>query len=229
MSRGMERAPVRAVLFDLDGTLLDTAPDMVGAMNALRAEEGLPPIDFATARAQVSHGSNGLMRIGFPHAQGERLEGLRERFLNLYRARLIDETGFFPGGEAMLEHIEGAAMPWGVVTNKPGWLARPLLAGLGLDRRAGCLVSGDTLPVRKPDPAMARYCIDWFSASTPRTLLVGDSAIDAATARNAGIAAWLLPHGYNGGAPLAQAAADRVVADFGALQALLLPEVALSA
>lgn len=196
MSRGMERAPVRAVLFDLDGTLLDTAPDMVGAMNALRAEEGLPPIDFATARAQVSHGSNGLMRIGFPHAQGERLEGLRERFLNLYRARLIDETGFFPGGEAMLEHIEGAAMPWGVVTNKPGWLAGPLLAGLGLDRRAGCLVSGDTLPVRKPHPEPLLYAAGALGVAPAECAYVGDALRDIEAARAAGMRALAASFGY---------------------------------
>jgi len=192
----MERAPVRAVLFDLDGTLLDTAPDMVGAMNALRAEEGLPQIDFATARAQVSHGSNGLMRIGFPQAQGERLEGLRERFLNLYRARLIDETGFFPGGEAMLEHIEGAALPWGVVTNKPGWLAEPLLAALGLDRRMACLVSGDTLPERKPHPRPLLHAAQAIGVEAAACVYVGDALRDVQAARAAGMRPVVASFGY---------------------------------
>lgn len=189
-------APIRAVLFDLDGTLLDTAPDMVGAMNALRAEEDLPPLDFAMARAQVSHGTNGLMRIGFPDAEGAVLERLRDRFLALYRARLFDETDLFPGGDAMLEHIEHAALPWGVVTNKPGWLAGPLLAGLGLDQRVACLVSGDTLPVRKPHPEPLLHAAQAIGVAPPSCVYVGDALRDIEAARAAGMRAVVASFGY---------------------------------
>lgn len=196
MSAGGGRAPVRAVLFDLDGTLLDTAPDMVGAMNTLRAEQGLPPLDFETARAQVSHGSNGLMRVGFPAALGEEFDRLRDRFLALYRERLADETDLFPGGAAMLEHLENASLPWGIVTNKPGWLAEPLLAELGLDRRMACLVSGDTLPVRKPHPQPLLHAAETIGVAPGACAYVGDALRDIEAARAAGMRAVVASFGY---------------------------------
>lgn len=188
--------PIRAVLFDLDGTLLDTAPDMVGAMNALRAEERLPPVEFEAARAQVSHGSNGLMRVGFPDVEGESFERLRERFLALYRARLTDETSLFPGGAEMLERLERAALPWGIVTNKPGWLAEPLLEGLGLAGRMACLVSGDTLPVRKPDPKPLLHAAEAIGVPPAACVYVGDARRDVDAALAAGMRAVVASFGY---------------------------------
>ncbi|MGE0583312.1 MAG: phosphoglycolate phosphatase [Steroidobacteraceae bacterium] len=196
MRSAAERAPIRAVLFDLDGTLLDTAPDMVGAMNTLRSEEGLAPVDFATARAQVSHGSNGLMRVAFPDAQGDTLDRLRDRFLALYRERLAEETDFFPGGAAMLEHLENVALPWGIVTNKPAWLAEPLLAALGLDRRMACLVSGDTLPVRKPHPQPLLHAAEALGVAPGDCIYVGDALRDVEAARAAGMRALVASFGY---------------------------------
>ncbi|MBV6418008.1 MAG: N-acetylmuramic acid 6-phosphate phosphatase [Steroidobacteraceae bacterium] len=196
MSAQRGPASIRAVLFDLDGTLLDTAPDMVGAMNALRAEERLPPVGFETARAQVSHGSNGLMRVGFPDAGGETLERLRERFLALYRARLADETDFFPGGAEVLEYLEQAALPWGVVTNKPGWLAEPLLDALGLATRAACLVSGDTLPVRKPNPQPLLHAAGTIGVAPAACVYVGDARRDVEAALAAGMRAVVASFGY---------------------------------
>lgn len=196
MSASAPRAKVRAVLFDLDGTLLDTAPDMVGAMNALRGEERLPPLDFETARAQVSHGSSGLMRVGFPDAEGEAFERLRDRFLALYRERLAVETGFFPGGAAMLEHLENASLPWGIVTNKPGWLAEPLLIELGLSERMACLVSGDTLPVRKPHPQPLLHAAETIGVAPESCVYVGDALRDVEAARAAGMRAVVASFGY---------------------------------
>ncbi|MCW5574415.1 MAG: phosphoglycolate phosphatase [Steroidobacteraceae bacterium] len=189
-------AAVRAVLFDLDGTLLDTAPDMVGALNTLRAEEGLAPVPFAAARAQVSHGSSGLMRVGFPDAIDAELERLRERFLALYRRRLADETLLFPGGDLVLEHLEAAALPWGVVTNKPGWLAEPLLAALGLDRRMACLVSGDTLPERKPHPRPLLHAAQSIGVEAAACVYVGDALRDVQAARAAGMRPVVASFGY---------------------------------
>ncbi|MBV6423435.1 MAG: N-acetylmuramic acid 6-phosphate phosphatase [Steroidobacteraceae bacterium] len=196
MSARGRGSPVRAVLFDLDGTLLDTAPDMVGAMNALLAEECLPPVRFDTARAQVSHGSNGLMRIAFPGIEGEAFERLRDRFLALYRARLVDETDLFPGGAELLEYLEGAALPWGVVTNKPGWLAEPLLAELGLAARMACLVSGDTLPMRKPSPEPLLHAAGAIGVPPAECVYVGDALRDVEAARAAGMRAVVASFGY---------------------------------
>jgi len=192
----MARAPVGAVLFDLDGTLLDTAPDMVGALDTLRREEGLPPVPFALARAQVSHGSNGLLRLGFPAAAGDELERLRERFLALYNERLAQETDLFPGGEVLLAHLEAAPLPWGVVTNKPGWLAAPLLAQLGLDRRMAVLVSGDTLPERKPHPRPLLHAAESIGIDPLACVYVGDALRDVQAACAAGMRAVVASFGY---------------------------------
>ncbi len=196
MSANGQRERIRAVLFDLDGTLLDTAPDMIGAMNALRAAECLPPLDYEAARAQVSHGSNGLMRIAFPDTEGEEFERLRDRFLELYRERLADETDFFPGGAAMLAQLESAALPWGIVTNKPGWLAEPLLAELALDRRMACLVSGDTLPVRKPHPLPLLHAAESIGIAPAACVYVGDALRDIEAARAAGMRPVVASFGY---------------------------------
>ncbi len=141
-----------ALLLDLDGTLLDTAPDMGGALNLLRAEHGLEPLPAATIRPVVSHGAMRLVALGFPEAAGDDFETLRLRFLDLYAANLAVGTRLFPGFDAVLDRLEAQGLPWGIVTNKPGWLTDPLLAALGLDRRAACAVSGDTLAERKPHP-----------------------------------------------------------------------------
>lgn len=196
MTQETRRTPVGAVLFDLDGTLLDTAPDMVGALNSLRVEEDLAPVPFELARPQVSHGSNGLLRVGFPEAGGEELERLRERFLAIYNDRLADETDLFPGGDAVLAHLEAAALPWGVVTNKPGWLAAPLLAELGLDRRMAVLVSGDTLPERKPHPRPLLHAAEAIGIDPLACVYVGDALRDIQAARAAGMRPVVASFGY---------------------------------
>ena len=124
-----------ALLLDLDGTLLDTAPDMGGALNRLRVEHGLEPLPAETIRPVVSHGAMRLVSLGFPEARGTMFETLRLRFLELYAANLVVGTRLFPGFDRVLERLEGGGLPWGIVTNKPAWLTDPLLATLGLDRR----------------------------------------------------------------------------------------------
>lgn len=196
MTRDTRRAPVGAVLFDLDGTLLDTAPDMVGALNTLRREEDLEPVPFELARPQVSHGSSGLLRVGFPDAGADEIERLRERFLALYNDRIADETTFFPGGDTVLAHLEAAALPWGVVTNKPGWLAAPLLAELGLEQRMAVLVCGDTLPERKPHPRPLLHAADAIGIDPLACVYVGDALRDVQAARAAGMRPVVASFGY---------------------------------
>lgn len=132
-----------AILFDLDGTLLDTAPDMIGALNLLRQEEGLEPLPFTELRSSVSHGAVRLVTVGFPSAQADEFERLRKRFLALYSANLVGGTRLFAGFEQVLAAFEAEDLPWGIVTNKPGWLTDPLLEQLGLSGRACCVVSGE--------------------------------------------------------------------------------------
>src|SRR5689334_19279535 len=128
-----EKTPeIRAVLFDLDGTLLDTARDFWECLNQLRAEENLEPLAFEAVRCQVSHGGHALVRLGFGELPPDAHEALRMRLLNIYRQRLARHTRLFEGGEEMLGEIERRGIHWGVVTNKPGWLTDPLMVEVNL-------------------------------------------------------------------------------------------------
>ena len=191
-------ARTRAVLFDLDGTLLDTAPDLASALNALRGEHGLPPLPLALIRPQVSHGGTAVLRVGFPHLSAERSAALLERLLHLYRERLARETRPFEGVEQLLAHLEASAVPWGVVTNKAGWLTNPLLQALQLHARAGAIVCGDTLQVRKPDPAPLLHAASLVGVEPNACMYVGDAERDMIAARAAGMRALGARFGYIG-------------------------------
>ena len=188
----------RAVLFDLDGTLLDTAPDMVGALNTLLAEHARAPLDYAAGRVLVSHGSIAVVRRGFPDADATRFEQLRQRFLEIYAARLTRETRLFPGFEPVLATLEQRGIRWGVVTNKPGFLTDPLLAGLGLRERAACVLSGDTLPERKPHPRPLLVAAEQAGVPPSTCIFVGDALRDIQAARAAGMLALVARFGYIG-------------------------------
>jgi phosphoglycolate phosphatase len=185
-----------ALLLDLDGTLLDTAPDMGGALNLLRAEHGLEPLPADVIRPVVSHGAMRLVSLGFPEASGESFESLRLRFLDLYAANLAVGTRLFPGFEAVLEHLESRGLPWGIVTNKPGWLTGPLLAALGLDRRSACAVSGDTLAERKPHPLPLLHAARLVGVEPERCIYVGDAERDIQAGRAAGMTTLVAAYGY---------------------------------
>lgn len=185
-----------ALLLDLDGTLLDTAPDMGGALNRLRAEHGLEPLPAAVIRPVVSHGAMRLVRLGFPSAEGDAFESLRRRFLELYAANLALGTRLFPGFEAVLDALESRDQPWGIVTNKPGWLTAPLLASLGLDRRAACAVSGDTVAERKPHPLPLLHAARLIGVDPAACVYVGDAERDIQAGRAAGMTTVVAAYGY---------------------------------
>ena len=187
---------VRGLLFDLDGTLLDTAPDMGAALNRLRLEENREALDFETIRPNVSHGSLRLISLGFPEANGDEFERLRLRFLDLYAENIARETRLFPGLERVLAECERLEIPWGVVTNKPAWLTDPLLAELGLDVRAACVVSGDTLAVRKPHPLPLCHAAELLSVEPDRCVYVGDAERDIQAGRAAGMTTVVAAYGY---------------------------------
>jgi N-acetyl-D-muramate 6-phosphate phosphatase len=187
-----------AVLLDLDGTLLDSAPDLTHALNALRAECGLSPLALAVVRPHVSHGSGAVVRIGFPDVGAAQFEALRARFLTHYRANLLIETRLFDGFAQVLDALDAHRVPWGIVTNKPGWLTTPLLAAMGLDRRAGCVVSGDSLPVRKPDPLPLLRAAQMLHVAAADCCYVGDALRDAQAAQAAGMVALGARYGYIG-------------------------------
>lgn len=194
----MNEVAIDAVLFDLDGTLLDTAPDMAAALNSLRVEENEPPIPFADIRGHVSHGGAALVRLGFPEARDDEFERLRMRLLKLYRQDMPRETRLFEGLESVLDELERTHVPWGVVTNKPGWLTEPLLAALDLASRAGCVVSGDTLSERKPHPLPLLHAARLMGLEPLRCLYVGDAERDMRAARAAGMRTLIARYGYLG-------------------------------
>ncbi len=185
-----------ALLLDLDGTLLDTAPDMGGALNRLREENGLAPLPAPAIRPVVSHGSARLVSLGFPAATGDEYERLRMRFLDIYALNLADHTSLFPGAETLLAELERLGRPWGIVTNKPGWLTDPLLKALDLDRRAACVVSGDSLPERKPHPLPLLHAARVIGVAPAHCVYAGDAERDIQAGRAAGMTAVVAAYGY---------------------------------
>ena len=192
------QATPRAVLFDLDGTLLDTAPDMAAALNALRVLEGLEPMAFGDIRPHVSHGSIRLIEIGFGCRAGERFERLRSRFLDLYRSDIAAGTRPFDGLEDVLRALEARRIPWGVVTNKPGWLTEPLMTAVGLRDRAAAIISGDTLPERKPHPLPLLHAAGLIRVEPAACVYVGDAERDVQAGRAAGMRTVVAAFGYIG-------------------------------
>lgn len=194
----MNNRSIRAVLFDLDGTLLDTAPDLVRVLNQVRVEQGRDPLPYELARTQVSHGSSGLIRLGFPDRSGEALEALRLRLLDLYAQQLAVGTRLFDGCRQVLDALATRGLAWGIVTNKPAFLTDPLLAELGLAAEAGCVVSGDTLPQRKPHPAPLLLAASRLSLPPAQCLYVGDAERDVQASRAAGMPVLVARYGYLG-------------------------------
>jgi N-acetyl-D-muramate 6-phosphate phosphatase len=190
--------PIKAVLFDLDGTLLDTAQDFHEALNDLRAEEGLAPLSFEIVRAQVSHGGHALVRLGFGTLDPDAHEAMRMRLLNIYRKRLAKHTRLFEGGDEMLDAIEQRGIAWGIVTNKPGWLTDPLLVEVKLHGRVRAVVSGDTLSERKPHPMPLLHAAKSMGVDPCECVFVGDAERDAQAAKAAGMYSLIAGFGYIG-------------------------------
>jgi len=212
-----------AVLFDLDGTLADTAPDLAAALNAVLVEEGRRELPFATVRPWVSWGALRLIRLAFGEGlRDTELERLRRRLLVCYESGLCRESRVFPGVDAVLESFEQGGIPWGVVTNKPGWLTEPLLAALGLAERAGTVISGDTLPYAKPHPMPLLHGARELGVPPERCVYVGDAARDIEAGRAAGMYTVAALWGYipTGEEPVAWSA-DRVISEPAELAALV--------
>ena len=188
--------PLHAILFDLDGTLLDTAPDMVAALNALRLEREFRPVPFETARASVSHGSTRLINLGFPDTDPGEFAALQRRFLEIYRAALSTHTRLFAGMDRVLEGLEKRGLSAGIVTNKPAWLTDPLLEQLALRERFACVVSGDTLSERKPHPLPLLHAAKLAGVAPESCIYVGDAERDVQAAHAAGMPALVATYGY---------------------------------
>ncbi len=192
-------AEVQAVLFDLDGTFADTAPDLGRALNRLRAEQKLEPLPLAIMRAHASSGARGLLKAGFgltPESEG--YDALRDRFLDLYAENLCVETRLFEGIPELLSKIEARDLPWGIVTNKANRFTEPLLRTLAVGHRAACVVSGDSTPHIKPHPAPLLQAAALLGLAPGDCVYVGDDLRDVQAARAAGMRFVAAGWGYLG-------------------------------
>lgn len=193
----MSTPGITAVLLDLDGTLVDTAPDMGAALNELLADYDRPAVAYSSYRSYVSHGAKGLINLGFGADFAERhFATLRHRFLQLYAARLCQETRVFDGFLPVLEKLETRGIPWGIVTNKPAGLTEPLVEQLGLMSRATCVVSGDTCARAKPDPMSLLHAADILQQPASACLYIGDAERDIQAATAAGMRSLIARYGY---------------------------------
>lgn len=187
------------VLFDLDGTLLDTAPDLGAAVNRLRAEHGRPPLTDAAIRPYVSAGAPGLIKLGLGIARDDaRFAELRARLLELYAEHLAELTRPFPGINELLARLDAAGTAWGIVTNKPAFLTTPLLAAIPEMHSAAAVVSGDTLAQHKPDPAPVLHACALANVAAERSVFFGDDRRDVDAGRKAGTATAVALYGYIG-------------------------------
>lgn len=184
------------VLFDLDGTLLDTAPDMLAAVNAMRGTRGHAPMRLAELRPHVSKGARAMVAAAFPDIDPALRERWIPEFLAAYERELGRHSGPFDGIEAMLAGLEAAGVPWGIVTNKPEYLAKQLIPMLGWQDRCGVLIGGDTLPVRKPDPLPLTVAAERIGVAAGACVYVGDDERDIAAARAAGMPSVVALWGY---------------------------------
>ena len=187
---------LRAVLFDMDGTLLDTAPDMVNALNTLRRERNLAPMPFELVRAAVSHGAARVVRTGFEGAGEPEFTQLQRRFLEIYRGALSEHTRLFAGMEAVLDELDARGFKYGIVTNKAAWLTEPLLEQMRLRSRFACVVSGDTLAERKPHPLPLLHAAALAGVAPQACVYVGDAQRDVEAAHAAGMPALVANYGY---------------------------------
>jgi N-acetyl-D-muramate 6-phosphate phosphatase len=189
----------QAVLFDLDGTLADTAPDLAAAVNKMRHERGLEMVPLENLRPLASAGARGLIGgafgIGPEHPE---FAGMREEFLANYEADLCIETTLFQGIDAVLDELDARGVRWGIVTNKVARLTDPLVALLGLDLRAGCVVSGDTTPHSKPHPAPLLHAARMLDLPPERIVYVGDDLRDVQAGFAAGMVTVAAAYGYCG-------------------------------
>jgi 2-phosphoglycolate phosphatase len=190
---------IKTVLFDLDGTLIDTAPDMAAALDQLCREEDQLLLPFDTVRPVVSDGSVALVKLAFGNElDAARLEHLKKRYLEIYAQKIAVHSRLFEGTQSVLDHIEQQGMNWGVVTNKPGWLTLPLMEALGLARHAACIVSGDTTENRKPHPEPMYHACKLAGSNADECMYIGDAHRDIEAGNNAGMKTLIALYGYIG-------------------------------
>lgn len=208
-----DRSDIRCVLFDLDGTLADTAPDLGNAVNHTRIEDGLPPLPLSSLRPIVSQGVRGLLRVSYgitPDDGG--YAALFERVLHHYASNICHETVLFEGMETLLMQLESRSIPWGIVTNKHTRFTHPLVEALSLTQRAASIVSGDTTPKAKPFPEPLLHAARECGVSPESCIYLGDDERDIIAARAAGMQSVAVRWGYLGeDKPIEAWGADHII------------------
>ncbi|MCT8266633.1 phosphoglycolate phosphatase [Afifella sp. JA880] len=204
----------KAIIFDLDGTLVDSVPDLTDALNDLLVEEGLPAVNEDNVRKMVGDGVEKLVERGF-EARGRtldkvELEGLVARFLALYEPRATEKTVLFPTAVETLAGLEESGIALAVVTNKPGAATRLILEGLGVAERFGAVIGGDSGLPKKPEPAVLLAALQQLGISAEDALMVGDSPADVGAARSAGLPVLVMSYGYTK-LPPEELGADQVI------------------
>lgn len=219
--------PYDLVLFDLDGTLVETAPEICDAVNDTLRQFGWAVVDEDQVARWIGHGTGELLVQAVARATGssadeirasERLAAIGTVYDRYYAQRCGTRSRLYPQVRETLAALRGQGVRLTVVTNKESRYTERVLQAHALGAAFDRVVCGDTLATRKPDPAGVQACLREFRVPPARALFVGDSSIDAATARRADVPVWLLPHGYNMGQPIAAAQPDRVIEDFAALR-----------
>ena len=220
---------VDCVLFDLDGTLVESAPEIADAVNDLLTAQGLAAVSEELVAAWIGHGTSELMAQAWAHATGvtrvqlrsdDVLQRLMPRFAEFYARRCGSRSRLYPTVRETLQELRARGVRCAVVTNKEQRYTAQLLLAHQIRHYFDVVVSGDSLAAKKPDPLPVRYCLDALQVAPSHALFVGDSEIDVATARAAGLRVWTVPYGYNMGRPIAEAGPDRVIPTLDALLAV---------
>jgi N-acetyl-D-muramate 6-phosphate phosphatase len=203
---------VKAVLFDLDGTVVDSAPDLAGAANALRSARGLPPLPLSQLRPSVGSGARGMVLGALGLAiDDDGFEAAKQEFLQLYEFRLSQESQIFPRIEPLLQTLTQRQLPWGIVTNKIERYTHPLVAALGLDKRAATIVCGDTTPHAKPHPAPLLEAARRMQCLPEWCIYIGDDLRDIQAGQAAGMRTVSAAWGYLGEqVPILEWGADHI-------------------
>ncbi len=220
--------PFDLVMFDLDGTLIETSPEICDAVNDTLRHFKLAEVSQEQVDRWIGHGTFELLVQALAQVRAQTVAQVRAsadlpqiaaEFNIHYQRRCGTRSHLYPHVREVLQALRGQGVRLAVVTNKEGRYTRTVLAAHNLEPMFDRVVSGDTLPTKKPDPAGIQSCLAQFDVPAARALFVGDSSIDVATARNAGVPVWALPYGYNMGQPIEACGPDRVIADFSALTA----------
>ncbi|MCX7120750.1 MAG: HAD-IA family hydrolase [Gammaproteobacteria bacterium] len=188
---------INAVFFDLDGTLLDTARDFAYAINLMLKKRNKPPVDFDLFRESIYGESKKMISFAFQMDEFHpEFETIRNEFLKTYSDNSTKETVFFSGMELLLDHLDAEKTPWGIITNKPAWLTQPIVTHFGLDKRAACIISGDTLAQCKPHPEPLWHACRHAEINPANAVYVGDLQTDIITAKAAGMKSIGVTYGY---------------------------------